>query len=181
MKKWSLLAIIATLLLTGCQNPAISEAEVNRKIEGYISQHQNVTPFAGQLKNIAINYDIGTVDVDFRSQEGGQVITQLGGTLEGKVKVLGRELALSVPFSPEIASRLRYADGKIYLQDLRVLDWGGNLPRVLKPHTDKLEVMAAQYLQKIPIYTLNHSMKEKLAASVIKRLEIKDDQLVFVL
>jgi len=181
MKKWTLLVLAVSFLLAGCQAPSISETEVNRKLGSLIADHQANNPFAGRLNNVAINYDISVADVDLQSRDGGQVVTQLRGTLKGRVNVLGRDVAISVPFSPDVASGLHYADGKIYLRDLRVLSWGSNVPRLLRPHLDQLELMAARYLERIPIYTLNHSMKEKLAASVIKRLDIQDDQLVFVL
>lgn len=180
MKKWAVCVLAVSLLLAGCQAPAISEAEVNRKLVSYIEQYQHKNPFAGRLNNVVVNYDISSVNVDFRSHDGGLVVTQLRGTLEGSVNILGRDVMVSVPFSPDVASGLHYAEGNIYLRDMRVLNWG-NLPPVLRPHLGRLEFMAAQYLENIPIYTLNHSMKEKLAASMIKRLDIQDDQLVFVL
>lgn len=180
MKKLWLFVGIA-LLLTGCQDLVISEAEVNRKAERFISEHQRLDPFAGKLSNVVVNYDIDDIQIDFQSSAGGQVITRLSGTLAGKVRVLGRDLSLKVLLTPQLVSSLRYSDGKIYLKEPRVLDWGGGLPGVLKPHENKLETMASSYLQDVPIYTLNHSLKEKLAASVIKRISIKDDQLVFVL
>ncbi len=168
-----------TVLLAGCQQNSISETQLNQRIERQLTT-QASKPLQLRAGQLNMQYTIDTIQVDLQSQQGGRAISQLTGTLTGQLQIFGQPIKLAAPFNPVLASGLRYDKGQIFLANPTVESWGQPLPPALQPYVQQLQQMAAEHLKAVPVYQLDNSLEEKLAAKMLRDIQIKDDRLQFL-
>ncbi len=168
-----------TLLLAGCQQNSITESQLNQRIERQLAT-QNNQPLRLQAGQLQLQYHIEDIAVDLQSQRGGRAISQLTGVLRGQLQIFGQPIKLEAPFNPVLASGLRYDKGQIFLAEPTVESWGQPLPPALQPYVQQLQQMAAEHLKTVPVYQLDNSLEEKLAAKMLRDIQIKDDRLQFL-
>ncbi len=180
MKKL-MVSLLVILGLSGCvSSPYVTEAQMNKRAQQVIEQYQLRSPLTANLPNTEVLFDIKQAKVDLQSANGGQMVLNLDGSIKGTVSILGIKRTLSVPFSPQLVSPLRYDEGNIYLNSPSVLNWGDKIPPMIADSIRPFENVISLYLQQVPIYTLDHSLEEKIAAKIIRKIKIQDDKLILV-
>ncbi|WP_394181860.1 DUF1439 domain-containing protein [Marinomonas posidonica] len=181
----SLLALLC-LTLTACNSFRISESKINDDLTKQIETAQDTRfELAAEGQAVALNLAIRQANVDFLERDGGVIAIALMCDLTGEVSAFGQNFSLTTQVNPEFEAGIRLQDQDLFLVAPRLTQVaikGSSFDeRVIRTALgslqDRVEQVLRQYFDQHPIYTLDHSPFEKLAASLVSNIEIKDDSL----
>lgn len=173
--------IVCTLLLSACENNySVTEQEISKVSNAELRRFQNERPLILKVRGNEINVVLETVSIDLKSEDGGKVVFKTQGKLTANLTFLGRTVSHSQSFSPVFIAGLTYVDGQFFLNNPR-LDpstkvTSGPMEQKIYAYMDQL----ATKIEQLPIYRLEHSIKEKIAAKLIKSIEITDTEIRFM-
>ncbi|BFM50699.1 DUF1439 domain-containing protein [Marinomonas sp. THO17] len=182
------LALLAFLSLTlsGCNRFRISETKVNEDLAKQIDSAQDTRfELAAEGQVVALTLAIKQADVDFLERDGGVIAIALRCDLTGEVSAFGQNFSLTTEVNPDFEAGIRIQDKDLFLVAPRLTQVaikGSSFDEKILRSTlgslqDRVEQVLRQYFDQHPIYSLNHSVFEKLAASLVSDIEIKDDAL----
>lgn len=188
MKYFTLsLVVLLSVFLSGCNSYRLSEDKLNAEIVQRIKEQppQRILVSMGE-QTVKLNMVVTGGVVDLTSENGGSAKIRLSTDLTGTLSMFGQEIAIETDLQPYIQTNVRIEDGQIYLVDPKVLEisvHGSNfndqlLRSVLGPLHDDFEVALTGYFAENPVYVMNHSALEESAALVIKKITIKEDEVV---
>ncbi|MFT2112030.1 DUF1439 domain-containing protein [Marinomonas sp. 2405UD68-3] len=188
MKYFTLsLVVLLSVFLSGCNGYRLSEDRLNAEIVQRIKEQppQRILVSMGE-QTVKLNMIVTGGVVDLTSENGGSAKIRLSTDLTGTLSMFGQEIAIETDLQPYIQTNVRIEDGQIYLVDPKVLEisvHGSNfndqlLRSVLGPLHDDFEVALTGYFAENPVYVMNHSALEESAALMIKKITIKEDEVV---
>lgn len=177
---------LLSLSLSGCNSFRISETKVNDDLAKQIESAQDTRfELASEGQAVALNLAIKQADIDFLERDGGVIAIALMCDLTGEVSAFGQDFSLTTQINPEFEAGIRIQDQDLFLVAPRLTQVaikGSSFDEKLIRSTlgslqNRVEQVLRQYFDQHPVYTLNHSPFEKLAASLVSDIEIKDDSL----
>ncbi len=188
MKSRILLCVmLLSVLLTGCNGYRLSEDKLNAEIVQRIKEQpeQSILVSMGE-QTVKLNMVVTGGVVDLTAESGGSAKIRMATDLTGTLSMFGKEIAVATDLQPYIQAGVRIEEGKIYLVDPQVLEisvHGSNfndqlLRSVLGPLHNDFEVALAGYFSENPVYVMNHSALEESAALMIKKITIKEGEIV---
>lgn len=177
--------VFSCLLVAGCSGMTITEKQINQAVTKEIAQ--------GKQNHVQIELNgSGTLDmdllvekatVDLTKKDGGLALVTLKSKLSGTVNAFGQNFTFSTDVTPSFESGVRLEEDRLYLVAPKITSievYGSNFSdQMLRSTMGSLhgdfEKALADYFNKHPIYVLNHSIEEKLAAKMIKKITINED------
>ena len=167
--------------MTACKNYySVTEQEISKASNTELQRFQKEHPLSVNVRGNEISVFIETVSVDLKSENGGKVVFKTHGKLTANLKILGRTVSHSQSFSPIFTAGLTYADGQFFLNNPRLdpstLVSSGPMGQQIYAYMDQF----ATKIEQLPLYRLEHSIKEKIGAKVINSIEITDTEIRFM-
>lgn len=178
----------AAVLLAGCSGLQqltrfeISERELQQAAESAIQSNLEQLPLI-ESALLKVDLQVEDVSLDLVADAGGAVKAGFASTLTTEVPLVG---TVKTQFAPQVRAGLKLDGDAIYLVNpellsvgaaseagARIDEWLGQNGVVLRDALDA-------YFSRNPIYRLDNGPQEKLAAQVLKRIEIRDDRLALV-
>ncbi|AEF55976.1 DUF1439 domain-containing protein [Marinomonas posidonica] len=180
-----LLLGFTSLILTGCNSFRVSEADVNKDLAKQLEQSKETRLALTSGDAVVLNLAIKAAKVDFLERDGGLISVALMCDLTGEVSAFGQSFSLTTDVNPSFESGIRLQDKQLFLVAPRFTQvvisgsrFDENIIRsTLGSLQDKVEVALRDYFDHHPVYELNHSPFEKLAASMVSDIVIEDDSL----
>ncbi len=183
------LTLLLGLALAGtCAAASISEAELNRQLVTQLRQRgleHNVIHLRQPQQQLQLELQLSDVQLQLLEQRGGIARVSLASDLDGQLILFGQRMRLKAQLEPEMESGLRYAEGALYLVQPRLTRLALKGPpadrELLQPLLaliqPALEQELARYFDHYPVYRLEHSLEEKLAAQALQSVAIRDGRL----
>jgi len=177
------------LFLSGCTNGiSVTQAQLNEAIKKEIAQGKEHQIALGLKDNgtLDMTLKVQSVQLNLTEKDGGMALVDMECLLSGKVNAFGQSFTFSTQVKPSLSSGVRLEENRIYLVSPRITNievYGSKFSDQLLRSTlgslnSDLKKALTDYFNQHPVYVLNHNLEQKLAASMVKNITIKKNELL---
>lgn len=174
-----LIAIVAINISACSQTYSVSEEKINTTANEKIAEYQQKRPLNFAYKASSVKLDIKHINIDLQERNGGMVSIRPDVDINTSIRIFGKTLQKSLYVQPVFNSNLTYSDGEFLLEnvtlDKKSLIAKSPIEAEVFKYFDQLSI----YIEKFPVYRLDHNLKEKIGAQIVSKMVITDSELLF--